>query len=162
LVVDGGAGRAGGCGAGVLDPAALGGAAAQPDGGPGTGTEPSENLNCGNQQVNLDPRAAELVLVLDRSGSMLENLRDRGSGRFVQKWAEVVSALDAVVDTTDSGVAWGLQLYPMPDGCAVDDHLTVPLATHNHAAVLAGIHDNRGWTHRATPTQMAVRRATAA
>jgi hypothetical protein len=113
--------------------------------------------------VTLDPQPAQLVLVLDRSGSMLENLRDPDSGRFVQKWAEVVGALDAVVDTTDSGLQWGLQLYPLPDGCAVPAGLTVPLAARNHTAVLEGIHAHPALEGTGgTPTQAAVREAVAA
>ncbi len=151
---------ASGCGAAVLDPTPLG--APVPPEGP-AGTEPTENGNCGSQEVTLDPQPAQLVLVLDRSGSMLENLRDRRSGRFVQKWTEVVGALDAVVDTTDSGLQWGLQLYPMPDGCAVSEGLTVPLAAQNHSAVLAGIRSNPAVDGTgATPTAAAVRQAAAA
>jgi hypothetical protein len=124
--------------------------------------EPTETGNCGSQLVDLNPQPADLVLVLDRSGSMLENLRDRSSGRFVQKWAEVVGALDSVIGTTQKGAAWGLQLYPMPDGCAVADGLNVPVATENHRALLNEIRNNPAVEGTgATPTQLAVRRAVA-
>ena len=160
-----------GCGnAGLLDPGDFAGGSPgnhPPADGLGAGEneprEPTENGNCGGQQVDLQPQPADLVLVLDRSGSMLENLRERSSGRFVQKWAEVVGALDSVINTTQNGVAWGLQLYPMPDGCAVSDELTVPVATHNHQALLTGIRSNPAIDGTgSTPTQEAVRRAVAA
>jgi hypothetical protein len=154
-----------GCGnASVLEPDALVGSQDRRGGGDQDPVrEPTETGNCGSQIVDLNPQPAELVLVLDRSGSMLENVHDRGSGRFVQKWSEVVGALDAVIGTTQSGVAWGLQLYPVPDGCAVSDDLTVPVSTGNHRTVLAGIRGNPAVDGTgSTPTQLAVRRAAAA
>jgi hypothetical protein len=135
------------------------------DGGmAGTGSgEPSENMNCGGRKLELAPQPAELLLLLDRSGSMLENLHERGSGRFVQKWSEVVGALDVVVQTTQAGVAWGLKLFPHPDACAVPEGMTVPVAPHNHAAILHAVRNNPATDGRgSTPTEEAIRKAGAA
>jgi hypothetical protein len=124
------------------------------------GPEPTETMNCGQQRIELAPQPADLVLVLDRSGSMLQNLRDRQSGRFVQKWAEVVGALDAVIDSTEGGVAWGLKLYPHGDTCAVPEGLTVPVALANHAAIVAAMRSSPALEGSgSTPAQDALRKA---
>jgi hypothetical protein len=138
-----------------------------PDAAPGASEgepfEPTETMNCGHKKVELQRRPADLVLVLDRSGSMLQNLREPQSGRFVQKWAEVVGALDEVIGSTQSGVGWGLKLFPHPDGCAVPTGLTVPVAQGNHTAILAAIRTNPALDGTgSTPTQDAIRKAAAA
>jgi hypothetical protein len=154
------------CGHPDLDGFAVGDGTGSPGSQGASGSapaEPTESMNCGGQKLELDRRPADLVLVLDRSGSMLQNLRDRQSGRFVQKWTEVVGALDAVVDTTQSGVAWGLKLYPLPDGCGVPDGLTVPVALDNHAAVLGAIRSNVALEGSGgSPMREALRKAAAA
>ncbi len=138
----------------------------EPDGPPGSSDGgidargPTESMNCGNKKVELQRRPADVVLVLDRSGSMLQNLRDTGSGRFVQKWAEVVGAIGGVIQTTQSGVAWGLKLYPHPDACAVPEGLTVPVGPTNHAAILAAIGDDPPFEGTgSSPTGEALRKA---
>jgi hypothetical protein len=139
---------------------------AHPDAAPGSEADPgtpTETANCGYKRIELQRRPADLVLVLDRSGSMLENLREPGSGRYVQKWGEVVGALDEVVRTTQSGVAWGLKLFPHPDACAVPAGLTVPVVRDNHAAILGAIRANPALEGTgSTPTQDAIRKAAVA
>ena len=126
-------------------------------------TTPSGDMNCGIKRHNLEKRPAELLLVLDRSGSMLEPVTDPATGMGVEKWSATVGALDAVLQATQAQVSWGLKLYPVGgDQCDVADAPEVPVAAANHAAVLASINGMPAMRDGgSTPTQAAVRKATA-
>jgi hypothetical protein len=127
------------------------------DGGPGAGgSGPSQDANCGIKRIPLEKRPADLLLVLDRSGSMVEQVAGK------EKWTEVVGAVDLVVNRTQGAVAWGLKLFPTPNACSVPDGATVPVASMNHAAIMTSINGNRAVMNGgSTPTRVAVEKATA-
>ena len=160
---NGSAGRSGtgtsgsGSGAGGL---AIPQGAGTPTGGAAGSGGPTEQMNCGLTKVALESRPADLLLVLDRSGSMVQEI-DVG-GTQVQKWPEVVSALDTVVKKTEGAVSWGLKLYPVPNQCSVPDGATVPVAANNHGAVMAAINANTPVENGgSTPTRVAVEKGVA-
>ena len=126
-------------------------------------TMPSGDMNCGVKRHNLEKRPAELLLVLDRSGSMVDSVTDPATGMGVEKWSATVGALDAVLQATQAQVSWGLKLYPFGgDQCNVADAPEVPVAAANHAAVMASINGAPAVRDGgSTPTQAAVRKATA-
>lgn len=112
--------------------------------------------NCGLQKYDLHRQPPEVLLVQDRSGSMLESTKPEG-----QRWAVVTSALDQVMMQTQMGILWGLKLYPMGDACGVPDGVDVPNAANNQAAISAAMHMWAPETFNRTPTALAIEAATA-
>jgi hypothetical protein len=103
-------------------------------GGPGTVTAPTptDANNCGFQRFDLARRPAELILVLDRSGSM----RDMPQGGTRSKWIETTEGLNEVINRTQGSVLWGLKLFPAGGvTCAVTDGIDVAAALNNATAV---------------------------
>ena len=121
--------------------------------------EPSAEMNCGLNKIQLKSKPGNLLLVLDRSGSMADPL----NGQATPRWDEVVGALDEVVKKSEETIAWGLKLYPQGGVCNVPDGITVPMMAKNHMTVMGQIRQNvpeKG--NGATPTAEAIRKATAA
>jgi hypothetical protein len=101
---------------------------------------------------------AELLVVLDRSGSMVEPL---ARNMPMQKWPAVVAALDQTIMQTQGGVLWGLKVFPNDAMCGVLDGATVDAALNNHGAVMGAIGANPPRMNGgSTPTQDGVRKAT--
>jgi hypothetical protein len=118
---------------------------------------PTEGMNCGLDKIQLRSQPGQLLLILDRSGSMAQVV---GPTQPIEKWGEVVTALDTVVSRTQSAIAWGLKLYPMGSVCGVPDGLTVPMVADNHQAIMAAIAANRPIIDGgATPTREAILKA---
>jgi hypothetical protein len=100
---------------------------------------------CGYQNFNLERKPAEVMLVLDRSASMKDDLQDQTptGPNDPTKWSQVIPALVQVVTQAGSDVSWGLKTFP-EDGseCAagtVTNKIDVPIAPMNGAAVAAAI-----------------------
>jgi hypothetical protein len=103
-------------------------------GGVVTAPTATDANNCGFQHFDLARRPAELILVLDRSGSM----RETPQGGTRSKWIETTEGLDEVITRTQGTVLWGLKLFPAGAvTCAVSDGIDVPAALNNAAAVTA-------------------------
>ena len=154
-------GGAGGTASGRLPdggPMLSGDTAAAPDAGAPDAT-PSEQMNCGLNKIDLARKPGNLLLVLDRSGSMALAVSEAQPS---ERWGEVVGALDEVMTKTQRSIAWGLKLYPSGSVCGVPEGATVPLAATNHDPIMAAITQNRPVIDGgATPTQDAVRKALA-
>ena len=108
--------------------------------GPGQDTDAGAVMNgeCARQDFNLNRRPAEILILLDRSGSMKE--RPSGSSSSDTKWSLVVPAVNEVVTATDASVSWGLKAFPEGEGdeciaASVTDAVPVPIAPTNAAAV---------------------------
>jgi hypothetical protein len=135
--------------------------------GPRPGSrDPDEARNCGVTMHALERLPPEMVVVLDRSGSMVEN-KAAGPACLTRtcgtRWQEVVSALKATLEKTEALVRWGLKLYPDDDWCAVHDGLNVPVADKNAAAILSRIAARPPVAEKThTPTREGVRKAFAA
>jgi Mg-chelatase subunit ChlD len=134
------------------------------DGG-GMDQAPSAEMNCGLNKIQLARKPGNLLLVLDRSGSMALPI---GAAQPAVRWGEVVGALDSVVAKTQQTISWGLKLYPQGQGqadvdvCGVPDGVSVPLAALNHDPIMSAIRQNAPVIDGgATPTQDAVRKALA-
>jgi hypothetical protein len=94
-------------------------------------------------------RPAELMVVLDRSGSMTQGIlrMDNPMGGMPilsgpQKWAEVTGALDGVIGRTQGEVIWGLKLFPVPGGCDVPPGITVGAALNNQGPLMMAVNGN--------------------
>lgn len=138
----------------------------EPTGGTGGigatgGSSPVDNGECAQQSVVLGSKPADVLLVLDRSKSMIEN---EVPPNDATRWDAVVPALQAVITQTDASVSWGLKVFPEGEGdeCvagSVTDAIPVPIAAKNAAAVNAAITGTMALGN-GTPTGAAVRAAT--
>jgi hypothetical protein len=153
----GGAGKGGG-GSGATGTGGSTGAGGSSSMGPNPGDK-----NCGLQTFKLEKRPAELMLVLDRSGSM--NM-PAGAGSMNSKWTDVTAALDETIMKTETTVQWGLKAFPSGDVmCNVSDGVEVPSAPMNHGPVWGQIMANApaagNGAGGGTPTTLALQKAVA-
>jgi Mg-chelatase subunit ChlD len=96
------------------------------------------NGECARQNFQLSRQPAEILLLLDRSGSMKE--KPSGSSGSDSKWSLVVPAVNEVVTTTNASISWGLKAFPEGEGeeCiaeSVTSAVPVAIAPDNAAAV---------------------------
>jgi hypothetical protein len=107
---------------------------------------PSGDANCGLQTYAVARRPADMLLVLDRSGSMQETPDgDDDAVPGASKWDLTVPALNQVIRETDASVSWGMKLFPEGqdnDQCSpatLSDTIHVPIAPANGSAVIGAI-----------------------
>jgi hypothetical protein len=167
----GGAGSNGNGGPGSGNPGSAGSGAGGPSLGPSisipdasampppSSIMPTEAMNCGVNKYDLQRRPGDLLLILDRSGSMLEPVTVNGLP--AEKWKETVDALDAVIKTTEATVSWGLKVFPIDNGCAVSPTVEVPVARNNHMNVMTAVNANPSMQGARTPTRDAIEKGLA-
>jgi hypothetical protein len=151
----GAAGAAGGSGGAKSVVIQLADAAAPDPPGPAV---PTEDANCGLVPIDVSRRPADLLLVLDRSGSMIKHEVTGASGAQVTRAQAAKEAVDAIIAQTESGIAWGLKMFPEGNDayCTVTpDAIDVPLALDNHAAI-ARVVNADAFDGDGTPTAAAV------
>jgi hypothetical protein len=117
---------------------------------------------CGLQSFDLKRKPAEILLVLDRSKSMIE---DTVADGVTKKWDAALPALKQVIMDTDASVSWGLKVFPEGEGDAciatsVTNNVVVPMAVMNAANVVAGINATTP-AGNGTPTGAAINAAVA-
>jgi hypothetical protein len=101
---------------------------------------PPDEEVCGVKNFDRKPRPAEVLLVLDRSGSM-ENELESGETR----WEAVVPTLVSAIDATSAGIWWGLKSYPELDDteqCAPESivpTIHVPIAEGGAGTVVTAV-----------------------
>jgi hypothetical protein len=88
---------------------------------------------CGGQLLGVTNVPPNLLLVLDRSCSMRENL----AGTQTSKWQAAVEAIKTVSTTYENDIRWGLTMFPDTDGaaCAQDGPIPYPIADNNAPAI---------------------------
>jgi hypothetical protein len=91
------------------------------------------DMTCGLQRHQLNRLAPELLLVLDRSGSM----REAVDGSFTSRWEETSAAVENVLARTDGTTLWGLKTFPSPEGCDVQPEVEVPIGPQSQPVVSA-------------------------
>ncbi len=114
----GGFAPTGGGGSGTRDGSSGGGSGGQAVGQGGSiievvgrdGGDNGPDGSCGESRVDAKPRNVNVLLVIDRSGSMAET----PAGFSTDKWTAMKSALGAAVDATKADLAFGLELFPYP------------------------------------------------
>jgi hypothetical protein len=121
-------------------------------------TPGSSETNCGLQRHKLTRVPPEILLVLDRSATMAQEVQGSPNSR----WTEVSRAVDEVVSGTQQNVLWGLKMFPTVSACDVTPAMEVAVGLANHpmmAGAMNATSPNTGPS--GTPMQLAVRMATA-
>src|SRR5262245_34938598 len=136
----------------------VGGGAAQNGHGAVTG------MNCAAVQQPLAKAPPDILIVLDASGSMNNDISDaqcnNGCGA-TSKWALMTPAINTVVGMTDTTVNWGLKFFADTDStCGVGNGVAVPVGTNSAGAIATAITGrtagNGGVTNGSrTPTRLA-------
>jgi von Willebrand factor type A domain len=102
-----------------------------------------EENNCGLQYFEVQRRPVNVLLVLDRSGSMRE--LPEGTATTSTKWDLTVPALRQIIQETDAAVSWGMKLFPegQDNGecspATINDTIHVPINAANAGAVVTAI-----------------------
>jgi hypothetical protein len=136
------------------------------DGGKATGTLDS---NCGIKTQSAKMIPPDIMLVMDRSLSMTNDVNDRpcagamgtnGNCGANSKWELVVPVLDQVITNTDAMVNWGMfYLGDEPAQCGVATAPVVPVAAKNAAAITTSLTGNQFNGQTGTPTRRAIQGA---
>ena len=155
----GGAGGRGGTGPVII---------IQTDAGGGTATG-SLDANCGIKTQSAKMIPPDIMLVMDRSLSMTNDVNDRpctggtgmnGNCGASSKWQLMIPALNQVITNTDAMVNWGMfYLGDEPAMCGVATAPVVPIAAMNAAAITASLTGNQFNGQVGTPTRRALQGA---
>jgi hypothetical protein len=174
--LDGGTAGTGGAGGGgggvtVILPDG-GGRAGSSDGG--VGPAPTFDANCGNSASTMTQLPADLLLVLDRSGTMTNNIADdnpcdTSTGTCAERWATIIQAMQVVLAGSPASIQWGLKFFSTPGletglgttpmGCVVLPTMEVPMGAGNSAAIVGAIASTT--PNYNTPTRAAIEMAAA-
>jgi len=150
-------------------------------GEPGSGPLPTKDMNCGSQTSGTSQEPADVLLVLDRSGSMNESIaedcccsRDCGNStgsslcastsNCTERWPALTSAVNATLTSTP-GIRWGLKLFSSPTGggrqaaCNVNSGVEVQIGDNSAASIQTQIASVTPANN--TPTAAAIKAATA-
>lgn len=126
----------------------------------------SADANCGVQTQNPKPKQVDLLLVLDRSGSMAYDIASGsncnvGSTTCTQRWATVTASLKQVLATTPASVQWGLKLFTSPKGstCTVNAGADVSVGPNSAAQIQTTMASTSPANQ--TPTRDAINKAVA-
>jgi von Willebrand factor type A domain len=125
---------------------------------------------CGMQTFKLESTPPDLLVVLDRSGSMLEQPNGQQCPGTTptpacvqsQKWTQVTSAINQVVSQTESTIRWGLKVFPDTGACGAAAEPKVAIGDKSAAAInMAMTEAVPPPSGAATPTAVAVSSAAA-
>ena len=138
------------------------------------GPPPTGDANCGVQTNSTSKQPADVLLVLDRSGSMGDDIAqdcscvNTGSSSQAcpnrstckDRWSTVSSAVTTTVTSTPD-IHWGLKLFSTPGGsaCDVSNQVEVPVGANSASAIQQRIQSTSPANN--TPTAAAVKAATA-
>lgn len=102
-----------------------------PDGSAGVitvdGASVGSDAVCGSANASMSQKPADVLLLLDRSGSMACSMTDPAldckptAGRTSKRWTVLSDGLRTVLDDSITGIHWGLKLFASPssDECGV-------------------------------------------
>lgn len=91
--------------------------------GPGSGGNDTGIGGCGESPFEAAPTPVNILLVIDKSGSM-----DTEIAANTTRWDAMVEAVNAAVDGSKTSIAYGLALYPTDaDSCGSPTDLNVPV-----------------------------------
>jgi hypothetical protein len=115
------------------------------------------DASCGQKTYPTTTVPGDLLLILDKSGSMANQFNDTACGRgmtCVTKWPSMTTALTTVVMNTQAMVNWGLKYFSNDGVCGAAGPAEIPPAPNNAPAIAASI----GMTAPGgnTPTRFAI------
>jgi hypothetical protein len=140
---------------------------------PTTGSSETGEPTCGEAMVVLEATPPNVMLVVDRSGSMVSNSWDHdldGATPVITRWNSLYDVVNNITTNFDPTINFGLVNFPGPaatsaystQACVVDSNVTVALAPTNGAAVLAalpGPTSTNAVIRGGTPAEVGVTRA---
>jgi hypothetical protein len=136
-----------------------------PSGGPSGGNDGGAGgSNCGVQTSSTSRQAAEVLLVIDRSGSMAYSTTAdsncaTGATDCTGRWPALTSAVNATLSSTPSSINWGLKLFSSTgNACGVGSGVEVPITTASVSAIQSMIASTQPAGN--TPTAQAIQAAT--
>ena len=113
------------------------------------GDETTEDVPCTMQAATLKPVVPNMMLVLDKSGSMLTKWdHDANPGTpTVTRWASLYQTVDLVLTKFNDKVNFGANLFPNKSAqmvytdkaCLVNANVEIPVKPKNKLAILNGI-----------------------
>ena len=156
---NGNSGGSGGNGSGGSGGMYAGGSGGNNTGGTGgTGGSIDNNpdaATCGEQTFMLQRLPPDLLIVQDKSGSMM----DPPSSGGASKWSQMVGALNMSLAMAQAQQArWGLVFFPSDNACGTATSPNVPVGPNTQGQITSALNANS--PGGATPTQAAVRAAT--
>ncbi len=99
--------------------------------GGGESEPPAEGKPCALEKFELERNPAELLLVLDRSGSMTQ----KDPPRTTTRWEETTAALNETLKATENLVSWGLKMFPTTSQCTVTPGVEEDVKPANYMTV---------------------------
>jgi hypothetical protein len=84
----------------------------------------------------------DLLIVLDKSGSMAEDQMDNTCARGAvceSKWSDMIAGINMVVGQTEATIRWGLKYFSTDGNCGVTAGAAVPIAANNAMAISTSI-----------------------
>jgi hypothetical protein len=114
------------------------------------GSSSTGELNCGEEEFVLEAVPPNVVLVLDKSGSMVQNSWDADNDPVTEeetRWRSLHDVVSFVVNTFETEINFGAVLFPSTGAiaelgagaCVVNADPEVPVAASNADGVLGGI-----------------------
>jgi hypothetical protein len=169
------AGTGGGGGSGQVDLAngeSDGGISDAPMVSPGTGGNggaggyaEAGGANCGTQTIGVSRQPADVLLVLDRSGSMAYSTSAdancaTGATDCTGRWPALTSAVSATLSSASGSISWGLKLFSSTgNACGVNSGVEVAIAPTSVSVIQSVIANTQPGGN--TPTAQAIQAATA-
>lgn len=107
---------------------------------PGGGGDGSKEDICEVEEVPARIQAANVMLVLDKSGSMQTKWQDHNNPQ--SRWASLYKIVSFMVSEFNESVRFGMKLFPAKDAqaknsaCKVDEGVEVPIADKNGMAIV--------------------------
>ena len=108
----------------------------------------------GGERFTLSTAPADVLFVVDRSGSMTLPTLDGAT-----RWNALVSAVRAVLPPLDASMALGLIIFPDADACAVPPTPVVPLSMMAGARIATALGQRGPYRTAYTPTLAALQSA---
>jgi hypothetical protein len=130
----------------------------RPDGGGGS-EQSADAASCGVEQQTIEATnpAPDMLIVLDRSGSMNESID--GGWFSPSKWRVMRDALKTVTLANQQAIRFGLKMFPSNNGCDVGAGMPVGIDLGQSSAIVDAMNDSGAGGD--TPAQLGLQRALA-